>query len=133
MEFFLRTYQIEENINIFIDNINENGDIIRTYASAKGNDKLILFNTKNMVEISSTTMNLAGKITGLHRMRGYGGSFIYNMYAFLLDITGISLILFAFTGVILWLNLLKYNKAAWIILIVGFVYVSAVIAYLMIY
>jgi hypothetical protein len=49
----------------------------------------------------------------------------------MLDVVGISLMLFAITGVILWLKLLKFNKLAWGIFIFGFVYVSAVILYLL--
>lgn len=128
---FLNKYEIR---GILVrENFKENGDVIRIYARAKGNDKIIIYATKDEVEITSTKLNVSGNMTGLHRLRGYGGALIYNLYAFLLDIVGISLILFAITGVILWLNLLKNNTIAWTILLLGFVYVSAVITYLMIY
>lgn len=113
------------------ENFKKNGDLVRTYSSAKGNSKVTIVNDKNEVEIIRTALNLSGKIIGLHRMRGYGGSAIYNFYALLLDIVGISLILFAITGVILWMQLLKRDKIAWTMLLLGFVYVSAVIGYLM--
>jgi len=112
------------------EDVAESGDMVRTYSSAGGNTKITISQEKNLVEINSTKLNRSGRIIGLHRLRGYGGPILYNIYALLLDILGISLILFAVTGVIMWLKLLKYNKIAWIILILGFVYVGAVIGYL---
>ena len=111
-------------------NYDGSGDLIRTYSSANENSKITIYKDKNEVEIKSTQLNLFGNIIGLHRLRGYGGPILYNIYAFFLDIVGISLILFAVTGVILWLNLLKHNKIAWTILFLGFIYVSIVVSYL---
>lgn len=126
---FVKKHQIDGRL--IRENFNDSGDLIRTYSSADGNSKITLFKDKNEVEIQTTKLNLSGRIIGLHRMRGYGGSFVYNFYAVMLDIVGISLILFAITGVILWLKLLKFNKFAWGIFVIGFVYVSAVILYLL--
>lgn len=128
-ETFLKKHAIKGRLTR--ENFKENGDLVRTYSSAKGSSKITIFNNKNEVEIISTELNLSGKIIGLHRLRGYGGSLLYSLYAFLLDIVGISLILFAITGVILWMKLLDNNKIAWTILILGFIYVSAVVGYLM--
>ena len=113
------------------ENLNKNGDLVRMYSSAKGNVKITLFNETNEVEIAETSLNTSGKIIGLHRTRGYGGSWVYNVYALLLDVVGISLILFAITGAFLWLKLLNNSKTAWIILLAGFAYVSSVILYLL--
>jgi hypothetical protein len=115
---FVKKHQIGGRL--IRENFNDSGDLIRTYSSADGNSKITIFKDKNEVEIQTTKLNLSGRIIGLHRMRGYGGSFVYNFYAVMLDIVGISLILFAITGVILWLKLLKFNKLAWGIFVTGF-------------
>ena len=128
-ETFLNKHGIKGRLTR--ENFKENGDLERTYSRAKGNSKITIFNNKNEVEIISTELNVSGKVIGLHRLRGYGGSWLYNLYAFLLDIVGVSLILFAITGVILWMKLLNNNKIAWVMLILGFMYVSAIVAYLM--
>ena len=112
------------------ENFRKSGDLFREYADAGNNFRITIFKNRNEVEIKSTHKNLAGNIVGLHRLRGYGGPFQFNLYAFLLDLTGIGLIIFAITGIILWLKLLKHNKIAWAILILGFLYVSAVVSYL---
>jgi len=134
----------DENWQYFIDqqqvagrltreNFNKNGDLIKTYSSAGRNTKITIFSDRNEVEKVTTELNSSGKVIGLHRMRGYGGPLIYNIYAILLDLVGISLILFAVTGVVLWLNLLKNSKIAWSILALGFIYVTSVVLYLLCY
>jgi len=112
------------------ENFNESGDMIRRYETAKGSSKISVFNERNEVEIETSELNLSGSIIELHRIRGFGGPFLFNIYAFLLDIMGISLILFVITGVILWLKILNNNYIAWTILALGFIYVGCVIAYL---
>lgn len=112
------------------ENLDRKGNLIRRYEKVGQATEVIIFKDNRSVQIIRKELNLAGKIIGLHRIRGYGGKIQYNIYAILLDITGISLILFAITGVILWLKLLNHNKVAWIILILGFLYVSSIIGYL---
>ena len=112
------------------DNVNSDGELVRIYSGAKKESKITYYKDRKEIKIQTSSMNMSGSIIGLHRLRGYGGPFIYNFYAVMLDIVGISLILFAVTGVILWLKLLKFNKMAWVILIFGFLYVGAVITYL---
>ncbi len=126
---FLKKHQIKGKL--IRENFRESGDLFREYANAGHNFKITVFKEKSKVEIKSTHLSLAGNIAGLHRMRGYSGPLQYAIYAFLLDITGLSLILFAITGILLWLNLLKHNKIAWIILILGFIYVSVIVGYLL--
>jgi len=112
------------------ENFEESGDIVRLYESAKGYAEITIFKKVDQVEIRSADLNLSGKINEMHRLRGFGGPLLYNIYAVLLDLVGVGLILFVLTGVILWLKLLKHNKLAWTILILGFIYVSAVLGYL---
>jgi hypothetical protein len=125
---FLRKHKIQGRL--VNERYDDSGDLLRTYASKDMNSNIRILGDKNEVEIRTTKLNLSGSIIGLHRLRGYGGSVIYNIYAFMLDLTGLSLILFSITGVILWLKLLKFNKMAWAIFISGFIYVGAVILYL---
>lgn len=125
---FLHKHEVKGRL--IRENFRKSGDLFREYADAGSNFRITIFKNKNEVEIKSTHKNLAGNIVGLHRLRGYGGPFQYNLYAFLLDLTGIGLLIFAITGIILWLKLLRHNKIAWAILIFGFLYVSAVVGYL---
>ncbi|MDH3650041.1 MAG: PepSY-associated TM helix domain-containing protein [Saprospiraceae bacterium] len=101
---------------------NNNGDRIREYASAAGSSKVIVFANKNEAEIVRTSKRTVDAIIGIHRQRGYGGPMQYSVYALLLDIVGLSLIIFSVTGIIMWFKLLKNNKIAWIIFVSGFIY-----------
>ena len=86
---------------------------------------------QNQVEIIKTTKSNANAFFGIHRTRGYGGPIQYNLYAFLLDILGVSLIIFTITGIIMWFKVLKNNRWAWIIFIAGLVYVGTTVGVLM--
>jgi hypothetical protein len=113
------------------ENFTKSGDLFRQYETAGTNYQITVFKNKNEVEIKRIERNLAGTIIGFHRLKGYGGPLQFNLYALLLDVVGISLIIFAITGVIMWLKILKHNKIAWTILIMGFVYVGLTVGYLL--
>jgi len=114
------------------ENISSSGDIVREYSNASAHYKVTVIEDQDLVEIKARKMNTAGTIVGFHRIRGFGGPLQYNLYAIMLDLVGISLILFAITGMILWLKLLKNNIFAWVVLISGFVYVGAIVTYLLV-
>jgi len=114
------------------ERISPEGDIIREYARAGKNFNTTIFKQSNLVEITTIDKSTAGTLVGLHRIRGFGGPLVYDLYAIMLDLVGFSLILFALTGMILWLKLLNNNLIAWIVLLSGFTYVTAIIAYLLI-
>ena len=114
------------------ENINSSGDIVREYSNAGAHYKIKVHNSRDLVEINARKMNTAGTIAGFHRIRGFGGPLQYDLYAIMLDLVGVSLILFAITGMVLWLKLLNNNLIAWIVFISGFVYVGATMAYLLI-
>jgi hypothetical protein len=107
------------------------GDWVREYSRA-GRQYLVTLSASNdLVVIKTIQANIPGFIVGLHRIRGYSGPWQYQVYAVLLDIVGVSLILFAITGAILWLKLLKNDVFAWVIFAAGLIYVGAVMLYLM--
>lgn len=114
------------------ENVNSSGDLVREYNNASANFKVTLNKAHDLVKINTRKKNAAGTIAGIHRISGFGGPLKYNLYAILLDVVGVSLILFAITGMILWLKLLKNDPIAWIVLISGFVYFGAVLTYLLV-
>jgi len=113
------------------EHFTDSGELIKEYAGPGNIFRITIAKDLKKVEIRQTKKNLADRIIGFHRFRGYGGAIQYNLYALMLDVVGVSLIIFAVTGVLLWLKLLKHNKIAWAILILGFIYVSSVIGYLL--
>ena len=132
----------ENNWNEFLDkygvsgkltneNTTDDGNLIREYSRAGKQYRIELSADYAIAEIQVTSLNLAGKVVGFHRIRGFAGPWQYIIYAVLLDIVGVSLIIFAVTGAFLWLKMLKNDLIAWVIFIGGFLYVMSIMLYLM--
>ena len=121
---FIKKYQVKGRLNN--QRVTSDGGNILQYSSASVNTTIKINANGNEVEIKTREKDLAHSIIGIHRLRGYGGPLKYNLYAVLLDLVGISLIIFTITGVIMWLKLLKNNKWAWGVFIAGAIYYSIV-------
>ena len=106
-------------------------NLIVEYSHAGGFARIDIPNSSREAKISYNHKGTGNAIIGIHRQRGYGGNWIYNLYALLLDVIGISLIIFVVTGIIMWFKLLKNNRIAWVIFISGFIYVGITMALLM--
>ena len=113
------------------ENTSKEGDLIREYNSPKSHYKVRIAANQQTASIETMHRNTAGAVIGFHRLRGYEGPFTYLLYAFMLDVTAVALIVFALTGIILWLNVLKDKRWGWATLVFGVVYVGAVMGYLM--
>ena len=111
---------------------NKNGHLFREYSTAAGWTIVTVLQDKNQVEIKRNSKSTTDAIIGIHRQRGYGsGPLQYNLYALLLDLLGVSLIIFILTGIIMWFKLLKNSITAWAIFLLGFIYFAVTIALLM--
>ena len=109
----------------------EDGTQVRQYNRAAGWTVLRAEPRAGDLQVIRHTESTVDALEGIHRQRGYNGPWQYRLYAFLLDLVGVSLILFTFTGVVMWFRLLKYNRLAWIIFLAGFVYVGLTLALLL--
>ena len=107
------------------------GTLLREYSRPGEHTSIHLNKVQGEMILTRTSLNLWGDMIGLHRLRGYQGSLKYVLYAIMVDLVGISLILFSVTGIFLWLKLLKNDKVAWVIFFSGMIYVAVVIFYLM--
>ncbi|MCG2459859.1 hypothetical protein K8352_03795 [Flavobacteriaceae bacterium F89] len=109
---------------------NPASDPVLEYANAKVDTRITFLTGTDQIEVTSTTKGKVDAFVRIHRNMGYGGGFSYNIYAFLLDVLGASLILFTITGIFMWMRLLKNNKWAWIIFLGGLAYFGSVLLYL---
>ena len=109
---------------------NSAADHVVEYANARTHTRITIMAVTNQIQVSQTTKSNNDSLVGIHRNLGYGGGLTYNVYAFLLDALGISLILFTITGIFMWMHLLKNNRWAWIIFLGGLVYFGSVLLYL---
>ncbi len=128
---FLKSHKIKGRLAS--EWIADNQEQIKRYVSPATTWLVKVSQDKSSVIIERTFKNTSGAIIGIHRQRGYGGTLTYNIFALLADMVGLSLILFAITGIILWLQMLNHSKTAWIILIVGSIYFFMMVGYLTLY
>jgi hypothetical protein len=61
-----------------------------------------------------------------HRMEGYGGGWIYNLYIFMMDLSSLSLIVFAASGIYLWIKIERTLIWGAIFLLIGIIYTLTV-------
>ena len=113
------------------DFTSDTGERIRIYDSPESHFKITIASDAQTAAIETMNRNTAGAIIGFHRLRGYEGPITYLLYALMLDVTAIALIIFALTGIILWLRVLKDKRWGWITLALGVVYVGVVMGYMM--
>ena len=85
----------------------------------------------NELTIKKQEENFHTTMTVLHRIHGYGGGWIYSIYVFMMDLASLSMIIFAVTGIYLWLQMLKYRWLGWVVLILSSAYVFGVVFMLM--
>ena len=103
-----------------------NGEWFIQFSNAESSTRVTVAPDRTSVVIELTKKDRVNAFMDIHRVRGYGGPMVYNLYAFLLDVMALGLILFVITGVIMWFKLLKNSVTAWVIFMAGTVYFLAV-------
>lgn len=129
----------EQNIWSLLDRYNVKGRVMNKQENDKGEWTIKFVNSKSNTTVTASTdrtlltieeqrKDAAHAFMDIHRQRGYGGPLAFNIYAVLLDVMGVSLILFAVTGLVMWFKILKFNRLAWVIFIAGAVYFFGIMA-----
>lgn len=81
-------------------------------STVKFNQELDTVNIKHEIKATFGEIN-----TRLHRIHGFSGGLLYYFWAILLDLAGISAIVFAITGIIMWYRLRKKFWYGWFFLV----------------
>ena len=74
--------------------------------------------------------NARNILVGFHRMHGYGGGWLYNIWLVFYDLASLSLILFAVSGTYLWWRLARRRWLGWVLLGVSWGYATITVVYL---
>lgn len=82
---------------------------------------------KKSIKILTHPTSLRSIVVIFHRLRGYGGGFLYDLYILMTDLTGISIILFSLTGIYLGLMNGKQIFLKLLFLLIGVSYTLLVI------
>lgn len=91
------------------------------------NAKAVLDADRSAAEITETRHGWQRVMIGFHRLHGYGGGWLYILWAIVYDVASLSMIAFAVSGVWLWHGMTKNRLAGWIVLAAGFAYTAGVI------
>jgi hypothetical protein len=70
-------------------------------------------------------------MAGFHALHGYGGGWLYDVWAVLYDLASLSMIVFAISGIYLWYRLTRRKLVGWIFLGLSYGYAGVTILYLM--
>ena len=90
--------------------------------------ELVIPPAANAVRITTSTFNAAGTLNAFHRLHGYGGGRLYDLWALLYDLTSASLILFAVSGIYLWFKLTRRRRLGWALLALSFGFTATTLA-----
>ena len=91
---------------------------------------VVILPGSDSVEVTTIKKNFVNTLHQFHRLHGYHGGMNYKAWAFAYDLTALSMILFAITGVYLWYKT-EQNKWPGLILLTGFtVFVAFTLYYL---
>jgi hypothetical protein len=82
--------------------------------------------------ITETRYGWQRVLVGFHRQHGYGGGWLYDVWAFIYDLASAAMIVFALTGVLLWHRLARPRWPGWVILGCGLAYVVATLSCLLV-
>ena len=82
---------------------------------------------RQTLEVKTTKQNMYATFVVFHRLHGYGGGWVYNLYILMMDLSSIALIVFALTGFYMWFKLLGKRALGWILLAISFVYTFLIV------
>lgn len=108
----------------------ENGSWRFRYARPGTAYEAVVSARGDSVHITESCDSLRRTLVGFHRLHGYGGGFVYDVWSVFYDLASLALILFAVTGVCMWHRLTQRRFLGWLGLGASFAYAGATIAYL---
>jgi uncharacterized protein len=82
------------------------------------------------VRITRSEQDARGTLVGLHRLHGYGGGWLYDLWAIAYDVSSAAMVLFAVSGIYLWYKLTKRRLLGWALLAVSFGFATWTVLYL---
>jgi hypothetical protein len=107
--------------------MNVDGSIEISYVRPGHNYKVIVSPGRSTVKILHTEQTLRQTLIIFHRLEKYGGGMVYNIYIFMMDLSGIALIIFSLTGIYMFFTTIKRKAIGWVILSVSIAYTLLVI------
>ena len=82
------------------------------------------------VRITTSHFPTHQTLVHFHRMHGYGGGWVYDLWMVMYDLASASMIVFAVSGIYLWYKLTKRHLLGWVMLAVSFSFAIGTLLYL---
>jgi hypothetical protein len=82
------------------------------------------------VRITTSQHGTRQVMVQFHRLHGYGGGWMYDVWMVLYDLASASMIVFALSGIYLWYKLTKRRALGWALLAVSFTFTAGTMIYL---
>jgi hypothetical protein len=82
------------------------------------------------VSITTSRFGTRQMLVHFHRLHGYGGGWMYDLWMVMYDLASASMILFAASGIYLWYKLTKRRLLGWLMLAVSFSFAIGTLLYL---
>jgi hypothetical protein len=81
--------------------------------------------------VTRAEFGATGLAHGLHRLHGYGGGAVYDIWSVFYDLASCAMIVFAVTGIYLWWRTAKVKWPGWLCLAFSFGFTGTMIGYWM--
>ena len=112
--------------------VNNKGEISLNYVRPGYQYQATVTSDRQTLEVKTAKENIYATFVVFHRLHGYGGGWVYNLYILMMDLSSIALIIFVLTGICMWFKLLGKKALGWILLAISFVY-TFLIVYIFLY
>ncbi len=93
------------------------------------NHEVVVSPSGQEVTITRSQFGAVGLAHGLHRLHGYGGGWLYDLWAVVYDLASGAMILFALTGIFLWHQSTVIRWPGWLCLVLSFGFTTAMLLY----
>lgn len=107
--------------------VNGKNEITIPFVKPGLRQKAVISADRKTIKITRVEMNPRSLITAFHRVKGYGGGFLYDCYAIMTDVTGAGILIFSITGLIIAFSNRNYMILKILIFMAGIGYTVLVI------
>jgi len=97
------------------------------------NAEVIIPNNTDSVIVTTREGNKIAVLQGYHRLHGYRGGWNYYLWAFMYDLSALSMIVFALSGFYLWYKMERNHRVGWLIFGGFSTFTASIIIYLMLF
>ncbi|MDH5602868.1 MAG: PepSY-associated TM helix domain-containing protein [Cyclobacteriaceae bacterium] len=112
-------------------NIWKTGEIAIKYIRPGYINDVVLSADKSTLSIKRQKLSTRRTLILFHRLEKYGGGLLYDLYILMMDLSSVALILFAASGVYMWLKLEKNKIWGVLFLSAGIIYTLVVVLSIM--